>query len=140
MHAFTHSPYTYIHMHFINIHPHTVYRHAAHTLSLDVHPHTFHTHTPPNTHSQHIHPHTMYRHAVHTLSLDIHPHTLHTYTSTHAPLGTMAESIEHWSYVREIVGSNPGRVKPIDTCRFLAGCSALLGKRFGSGWLSVRIM
>ena len=43
----------------------------------------------------------------------------------------MAESVEHWSLVREIAGSNPGRVKPmtykIDTCRFLARCSALLG-------------
>ena len=35
------------------------------------------------------------------------------------------------SDVREIVGSNPGQVKPmiyqIDTCRLLARCSALLG-------------
>ena len=45
--------------------------------------------------------------------------------------GRGAESVEHWSRVREIVGSNPVRVKPmpyqIDTCRFLARCSALLG-------------
>ena len=46
-------------------------------------------------------------------------------------LAAVAESGEHWSRVREIVGSNPGQVKPmtykIDTCRFLARCSALLG-------------
>ena len=39
-------------------------------------------------------------------------------------LGAVAESIEHWSRVWDIVGSNPGQVKPmtyqIDTCRFLA--------------------
>ena len=43
----------------------------------------------------------------------------------------VVESVEHWSRMREIVGSNPSRVKPmtyqIDTCRFLARCSALLG-------------
>ena len=43
----------------------------------------------------------------------------------------VAESIEHWSRVRGIVDSNPGRVKPmtykIDPCCFLARCSALLG-------------
>ena len=36
----------------------------------------------------------------------------------------VAESIEHWSRMWEIVASNPGRVKPmtyeIDTCHFLA--------------------
>ena len=46
--------------------------------------------------------------------------------------GVLSESVEHWSRVREIVGSNPGRVKPmtinkIDTCRFIAWCSAILG-------------
>ena len=45
--------------------------------------------------------------------------------------GAVAESVEHWSRVREIMGSNPGRVKPmsykIDTCHFLARCLALLG-------------
>ena len=45
--------------------------------------------------------------------------------------GVVAESVEHWFRVLEIVGSNPGRVKPMtyktDTCRFLAKCSPLLG-------------
>ena len=45
--------------------------------------------------------------------------------------GAVAESVEHWSRVWKIMGSNPGWVKPmtykIDTCRFLARCSALLG-------------
>ncbi len=49
----------------------------------------------------------------------------------HKKSGAVAESVEHWSRVREIVGSNPGRVKPmtykIDICHFLARCSALLG-------------
>ena len=43
----------------------------------------------------------------------------------------VAELVAHWSRVREIVGSHPGRVKPmaykIDTCPFLARCSALVG-------------
>ena len=43
--------------------------------------------------------------------------------------GAVAESVEHWSRVWKIMGSNPGRVKPmtykIDTCRFLTRCSAL---------------
>ena len=42
-----------------------------------------------------------------------------------------AESVEHWSRVWKIVGSNPSRVKPmtykIDTCCMLARYSALLG-------------
>ena len=46
--------------------------------------------------------------------------------------GAVAESVEHWSRLREIVGSNTGRVKPmtykIDTCRFLARCLVLLGQ------------
>ena len=45
--------------------------------------------------------------------------------------GTVAESVEYWSRVWEIVGSNPSRVKPmtnkIDACHFLARCSTLLG-------------
>ena len=58
--------------------------------------------------------------------------------------GAVAKSVEHGPRVREmalskvrtgplrvIVGSNPGQVKPmthkIDTCYFLARCSALLG-------------
>ena len=53
---------------------------------------------------------------------------------THA----VAESVEHGPPVREIVGSNPDRVKPmnyaIDTCCFLARCSALLGS--GEEWLA----
>ena len=44
--------------------------------------------------------------------------------------GAMAKSVEDWSRVWEIVGSNPGRVKPMtyktDTCCFLAKCLALL--------------
>ena len=44
----------------------------------------------------------------------------------------VAESAEQWPRVLEIVGSNPGRVKPmtyqIDICRLLARCSALLGE------------
>ena len=48
---------------------------------------------------------------------------------THTP-GAVAESVEHWSPMRVIVGSNTGRVKPmtykIDIGRFLARCSALL--------------
>ena len=46
-------------------------------------------------------------------------------------LDTVTESVEHRSRVREIVGLNPGRVKPttykIDTRHFLARHSALLG-------------
>ena len=46
-------------------------------------------------------------------------------------MGVVAESVEHWRRMRDIVGSKPGRVKSmtyeIDTCRFLARCSALLG-------------
>ena len=46
-------------------------------------------------------------------------------------LGAVAELVEHWSRVLEIVDSNPIRVKSmtskIDTCGFLARCSALLG-------------
>ena len=46
-------------------------------------------------------------------------------------LDAVAESVEHWTCAREIVGSNPGHVKPmtyiIDTCRFLDRCLALLG-------------
>ena len=38
--------------------------------------------------------------------------------------GAVAESVEHWSHVREIVGLNPGRVKlmtyQFDSCHFLA--------------------
>ena len=49
---------------------------------------------------------------------------------TMSGLGTVAESVEHRSSVREIVSSNPSRVKPmtyqIDTCCFLARCSAIL--------------
>ena len=45
--------------------------------------------------------------------------------------GALVESVEHWARVWEIVGSNPGLVKPmtykIDTCGFLARCLALLG-------------
>ena len=51
----------------------------------------------------------------------------------------MAESEEHWSLVREIVGSNPGQVKPmtykVDTYRFLARVLDII--RIG---LSVMIM
>ena len=53
-------------------------------------------------------------------------------------LAAVAESVEHWCRVREIVGSNTGRVKPmpyqIDSCRYLARCSALFGK--GKDWLA----
>ena len=46
--------------------------------------------------------------------------------------GAVAESVEHWSHVWEImVLKTQGQVKPmtyqIDTCRFLARCLALLG-------------
>ena len=45
--------------------------------------------------------------------------------------GTVAESVEHLHRVREIVGSNPRRVKPmtykIDTCCFLAWRLGLVG-------------
>ena len=45
--------------------------------------------------------------------------------------GAVAKSVEHWSRMWEIVGSNPSWVKPmtdkIDTCCFLARCLALLG-------------
>ena len=44
--------------------------------------------------------------------------------------GSVAELVKHWSRMWEIVGSIPGRVKAmsykIDTCLFLAWCSALL--------------
>ena len=50
--------------------------------------------------------------------------------SEHSPnsipigLGAVAESVEHWPHVLEIVGSNPDGVKSmtykIDTCHFLA--------------------
>ena len=57
--------------------------------------------------------------------------TPHGRTTTLVPPGAVAESVEHGPHMREIVGSNPGRVKPmtyqIDTCHFLAKCSALLG-------------
>ena len=54
-------------------------------------------------------------------------HSIHIIRS-HAYLsnwpGSVAESVEHWARVREIVGSNPGQIKPltyqINTCRFLA--------------------
>ena len=46
-------------------------------------------------------------------------------------LRVVAEFVEHWSRMREIVSSNPDRVRPmtyqIDTCGFLARSSALLG-------------
>ena len=46
-------------------------------------------------------------------------------------LGAVAESVERWSRVREIVGSNPGGGKPmtyqIDTGHIPARCSTLLG-------------
>ena len=46
-------------------------------------------------------------------------------------LDAIAKLVEHWSRMRDIMGSNAGRVKPmtykIYTCRFLARCSALLG-------------
>ena len=52
--------------------------------------------------------------------------------------GAVTESVEHWSRVWEIVSSSSGRVKPmtynIDTCCFLAKCSALLGQ--GQDWLA----
>ena len=45
--------------------------------------------------------------------------------------GVVAYSVEHGPRVWEIVGSNLSRVKPmtyeINTCRFLARCTALLG-------------
>ena len=50
----------------------------------------------------------------------------------------MPKLVEHWCRMREIVGLNHGRVKPmtykVDTCRFLARCSALLGQ--GKDWLA----
>ena len=50
----------------------------------------------------------------------------HSYDRT-----TVAELVEHWSRMREILGSIPVRVKPmtykIYTCHFLARISALLG-------------
>ena len=53
-------------------------------------------------------------------------------------LRAMADSVEPWSRVREIVGSSPGRDKQmaykINSYRFLARCSALLG--WGKGWLA----
>ena len=52
--------------------------------------------------------------------------------------GAVAESVEHWPHVWEIIGLNPCRVEPmtyqIDTRRFLARCSALFGK--GKDWLA----
>ena len=58
-------------------------------------------------------------------------HTSKTEGHTRMGLGAVAESVEHWSRVWEIVGSNAGRVKlmtyTIDTCHFLARCSASLG-------------
>ena len=52
--------------------------------------------------------------------------------------GTVAEWVEHWSRLWEIVGLNPGQVKPvtykIDTSRFLSRCSALLG--WDKDWLA----
>ena len=51
-------------------------------------------------------------------------------TASRGP-GMVAESVEHCPRVREILGSNPGRVKPltyqIDTRHFLARYFALLG-------------
>ena len=59
-------------------------------------------------------------------------------TFSHNRPGTVVESVEHWSRVRETVGSNPAWVKAmtyqIDTCRFPARCSALLG--YGKDWLA----
>ena len=57
--------------------------------------------------------------------------TTHTYIRTYAP-GAMAESVEHGSRVREIVGSNPWSSEinayQIDTCGFLSQCLVLLGQ------------
>ena len=45
--------------------------------------------------------------------------------------GSVAESVEHGSLMWEFVSSNRGRVKPmtykLDTYRYQARCSALLG-------------
>ena len=48
-------------------------------------------------------------------------------------LGEVAESVEHLFCGREILGSNPARVKPmtykINACRFLARCSLRVGDK-----------
>ena len=49
----------------------------------------------------------------------------------HSGPGGVADLVEHWSRLREIMGLNPSWVKPmtyqIDTSRFLFRCPALLG-------------
>ena len=44
--------------------------------------------------------------------------------------GAIVKSVLHWHCMPEILGSNPGPVKPmtykIDMCHFLASCSALV--------------
>ena len=54
------------------------------------------------------------------------------FVPSYLTLGAVAESVNHWSHVQEIsCVPTHGRIKPmtyqIDTCYFLASCSALLG-------------